>query len=98
MSKRFKKISKIHEIKLDIPIKFNYNIIVTYIAAMAQLVERVLGKDEVGGSNPPSSSIKERPSGVLFRFADLLRNYMGRGRGDASRGSLFRRDAPYKSV
>ena len=23
---------------------------------MAQLVERVLGKDEVGGSNPPSSS------------------------------------------
>ena len=25
---------------------------------MAQLVERVLGKDEVGGSNPPSSSIK----------------------------------------
>ncbi len=25
-------------------------------AAMAQLVERVLGKDEVGGSNPPSSS------------------------------------------
>lgn len=25
---------------------------------MAQSVERVLGKDEVGGSNPPSSSIK----------------------------------------
>ena len=25
---------------------------------MAQLVERVLGKDEVGGSNPPSSSKK----------------------------------------
>ena len=26
---------------------------------MAQLVERVLGKDEVGGSNPPSSSKKK---------------------------------------
>ena len=26
---------------------------------MAQLVERVLGKDEVGGSNPPSSSINK---------------------------------------
>ena len=26
-------------------------------AAMAQLVERVLGKDEVAGSNPASSSI-----------------------------------------
>ena len=26
-------------------------------AAMAQSVERILGKDEVGGSNPPSSSI-----------------------------------------
>ena len=26
---------------------------------MAQLVERVLGKDEVAGSNPASSSIKD---------------------------------------
>ena len=38
-------------------------------AAMAQSVERVLGKDEVGGSNPPSSS-KSNPfpkgSGLLF--------------------------------
>ncbi len=25
-------------------------------AAMAQAVERILGKDEVGGSSPPSSS------------------------------------------
>ena len=33
---------------------------------MAQLVERVLGKDEVGGSNPPSSSKKEHRTGVLF--------------------------------
>ena len=29
-------------------------------AAMAQLVERVLGKDEVTGSNPVSSSILRR--------------------------------------
>ena len=27
-------------------------------AAVAQSVERILGKDEVGGSNPPSSSRK----------------------------------------
>ena len=30
---------------------------------MAQLVERVLGKDEVGGSNPPSSSKKSTSFG-----------------------------------
>ena len=36
-------------------------------AAMAQLVERVLGKDEVGGSNPPSSS-KRTSKDVLFLF------------------------------
>ena len=35
-------------------------------AAMAQLVERVLGKDEVTGSNPVSSS-RRTPKGVLFR-------------------------------
>ena len=34
---------------------------------MAQSVERVLGKDEVGSSNLPSSS-KETPSGVSFHF------------------------------
>ena len=28
-------------------------------AAMAQAVERILGKDEVGGSIPPSSSRKK---------------------------------------
>ena len=33
---------------------------------MAQLVERVLGKDEVGGSNPPSSSKPDVLSGFLF--------------------------------
>ena len=33
---------------------------------MAQLVERVLGKDEVGGSNPPSSSKNPWFSRVFF--------------------------------
>ena len=32
-------------------------------AAMAQSVERILGKDEVGGSNPPSSST---PIGEIY--------------------------------
>ena len=36
---------------------------------MAQLVERVLGKDEVPGSNPGSSSKTEKhPFGCFFRF------------------------------
>ena len=34
---------------------------------MAQLVERVLGKDEVAGSNPASSS-KKTLQGVFFLF------------------------------
>ena len=34
-------------------------------AAVAQLVERVLGKDEVMGPNPISSSIEQRQSGWL---------------------------------
>ena len=33
---------------------------------MAQLAERVLGKDEVGGSNPPSSSINRTPWCSVF--------------------------------
>ena len=37
---------------------------------MAQLVERVLGKDEVGGSNPPSSSIKGHR---LVSFLHIIR-------------------------
>ena len=38
-------------------------------AAMAQSVERVLGKDEVGGSNPPSSSIMQPiPCGLVAFF------------------------------
>ena len=40
---------------------------------MAQLVERVLGKDEVPGSNPGSSSTNEKhPLGCFFRFVALL--------------------------
>ena len=34
------------------PVPGRHNI----FAAMAQAVERILGKDEVGGSSPPSSS------------------------------------------
>ena len=50
-----------------------------HYAAMAQLVERVLGKDEVGGSNPPSSS-KEHPQKVFFSF---YLQTADRGRADA---------------
>ena len=40
---------------------------------MAQLVERVLGKDEVPGSNPGSSSKKKsRASGFFFLFSSLF--------------------------
>ena len=43
-------------------------------AAMAQSVERVLGKDEVGGSNPPSSSIMQPiPCGLVAFFQFLIR-------------------------
>ena len=35
---------------------------------MAQQVERVLGKDEVGGSNPPSSSKPDIPSGFYVLY------------------------------
>jgi hypothetical protein len=35
------------------------------VAAVAQLVERVLGKDEVMGSNPISSLVKSRLGGCL---------------------------------
>ena len=45
------------QIKLDNRLLFHYNNIVNFkYAAMAQLVERVLGKDEVTGSNPVISS------------------------------------------
>ena len=48
---------------------------------MAQLVERVLGKDEVGGSNPPSSS-KQTASlnGVRFVFSVSLGGFEGGSR------------------
>ena len=45
---------------------------------MAQLVERVLGKDEVGGSNPPSSSKRTFHSeGSFFFSVALVLNEIG---------------------
>ena len=42
-------------------------------AAMAQLVERVLGKDEVTGSNPVSSSIKP----LIFKGFFIVKKPLG---------------------
>ena len=40
---------------------------ISEFATMAQVVERILGKDEVGGSSPPSSSkIKHLQMQVLY--------------------------------
>ena len=70
---------------------------------MAQLVERVLGKDEVGGSNPPSSSKGHRKMSFIFT-ANLLHNYNGRGRHEdagaiPSQGSLqIRLVAPKRTL
>ena len=55
-------------------------------AAMAQAVERILGKDEVGGSSPPSSSnpLKLKVSGdfsyvfEIHQTASLNRNFLVR--------------------
>ena len=41
-----------------------------FFADMAQVVERVLGKDEVGGSSPPISS--KQHFGVAFFFSFML--------------------------
>ena len=43
---------------------------------MAQLVEHILGKDEVPGPNPGSSS-KKHPLRVFFCFEMLLRTRSG---------------------
>ena len=40
-----------------------------FYAAVAQSVERILGKDEVGGSNPPSSSIETLESQRIQGFS-----------------------------
>ena len=42
---------------------------------MAQLVERVLGKDEVGGSNPPSSSKKP----LIFKGFFIVKKRLAHG-------------------
>ena len=44
---------------------------------MAQLVERVLGKDEVGGSNPPSSSKKNTKQVFFFLSTKIKPNLYG---------------------
>ena len=50
-------------------------------AAMAQLVERVLGKDEVSGPNPDSSSRKPRREfvGALVLYRSLAELLPGSG-------------------
>ena len=47
---------------------------------MAQSVERVLGKDEVTGSNPVSSSIKRTQTKVVRSFF-ISRTYQGQEKG-----------------
>ena len=44
-------------------------------AAVAQSVERILGKDEVGGSNPPSSSTKSLEPQRVQGFLCFDRNF-----------------------
>ncbi len=44
-----------------------------YFADMAQSVEHVLGKDGVGSSNLPISSIKKRRTAVSSFFYDIIR-------------------------
>ena len=50
--------------------------LVAIYAAVAQQVERILGKDEVGGSNPPSSSKKscfrEKTGLFLYFLTNLI--------------------------
>ncbi len=53
---------------------------------MAQLVERVLGKDEVGGSNPPSSS-KKTTIHWGGRFFGWIKTYLGGFEGGSVYGS-----------
>ena len=44
-------------------------------AVIAQSVERILGKDEVGGSNPPSSSKKSLNAKGVGRFFVFIKSY-----------------------
>ena len=53
-----------------------------FYAAVAQSVERILGKDEVGGSNPPSSSRKSLKSHDFGDFSCFFdRNGVGQNVG-----------------
>ena len=51
------------------------NCAIKYCAAMAQSVERILGKDEVTGSIPVSSSKNRRISTEVRRFYFLPLHY-----------------------
>ena len=62
----FEKSCKKYKIMLAILADSCYN--KSCSAAVAQLVERILGKDEVSGPNPDSGSIAH-PSGWAFLFA-----------------------------
>ena len=73
--KQFSLFLKNIEFLLDIVRALSYNNKVANIyAAMAQMVERVLGKDEVTGSNPVSSSKAEsyHESGRILLFNALF--------------------------
>ena len=60
------------EFAVDKPFRICYNAIVAWKhAAMAQSVERVLGKDEVPGPNPGSSSREETEIQFPFCFIGL---------------------------
>ena len=51
---------------------------------MAQMVERVLGKDEVTGSNPVSSSIKKERKIELAFFFYVLNLGLAKGNKEGS--------------
>ena len=57
---------------------------------MAQLVERVLGKDEVGGSNPPSSSKKHPGFWLGCFFTVILGGFEGGSRFAAAKRFALR--------
>ena len=73
------------------------NVVKRQHADIAQLVERILGKDEVGGSNPPSSSKKScfrEKIGLFCFFADLI---CGSGCGSKLTRPLTHESNPPKS-
>ena len=59
------------ELKNLLTKRFSFDIIQYANATMAQLAEHILGKDEVIGSTPISSS-KAQPTGCVFIFASFI--------------------------